>query len=134
LYAFFNRKFRVGFKAIITSRSCCKPLRYNNELGASVKSNYSCRTNGKNGSVLVARMSVTQSNVAKSKGNNVANNLHRHNSASAVGAMRNNKRSVSYKESYSRSCRVPSSELKNSHNIIRSPSLSALSHTNATSV
>lgn len=28
IYAFFNRKFRAGFKAIITSKSCCGPLRY----------------------------------------------------------------------------------------------------------
>ncbi|KAL1138565.1 hypothetical protein AAG570_008628 [Ranatra chinensis] len=28
LYAFFNRKFRAGFKAVLSSRSCCSPLRY----------------------------------------------------------------------------------------------------------
>lgn len=28
LYAFFNKKFRAGFKAIISSRSCCSTLRY----------------------------------------------------------------------------------------------------------
>ncbi|XP_068083244.1 neuropeptide SIFamide receptor-like [Anabrus simplex] len=28
LYAFFNRKFRAGFHAIITSRTCCGTLRY----------------------------------------------------------------------------------------------------------
>ncbi|XP_054274366.1 neuropeptide SIFamide receptor-like isoform X1 [Macrosteles quadrilineatus] len=28
LYAYFNRKFRVGFRAIIYSRSCCTPLYY----------------------------------------------------------------------------------------------------------
>ncbi|KAG8252587.1 neuropeptide SIFamide receptor-like [Homalodisca vitripennis] len=28
LYAYFNRKFRLGFKAIIYSRSCCSPLYY----------------------------------------------------------------------------------------------------------
>ncbi|KAL7635469.1 UNVERIFIED_CONTAM: hypothetical protein RMT77_014538 [Armadillidium vulgare] len=27
LYAFFNNKFRAGFKAILVSRSCCSPLR-----------------------------------------------------------------------------------------------------------
>ncbi|KAF6211457.1 hypothetical protein GE061_011969 [Apolygus lucorum] len=44
LYAFFNRKFRAGFKAILSSRSCCSTLRYdysaqmtlNNSLGANV--------------------------------------------------------------------------------------------------
>lgn len=28
LYAYFNRKFRTGFKAILLSRSCCSPLYY----------------------------------------------------------------------------------------------------------
>nr|XP_024215098.1 neuropeptide SIFamide receptor-like isoform X2 [Halyomorpha halys] len=28
LYAFFNKKFRAGFKAIVSSRSCCSTLRY----------------------------------------------------------------------------------------------------------
>ncbi|RZF47750.1 hypothetical protein LSTR_LSTR006014 [Laodelphax striatellus] len=28
LYAFFNKKFRAGFKAILSSKSCCTPLRY----------------------------------------------------------------------------------------------------------
>ncbi|XP_024081002.1 neuropeptide SIFamide receptor-like [Cimex lectularius] len=28
LYAFFNRKFRAGFKAVLSSRSCCSTLRY----------------------------------------------------------------------------------------------------------
>lgn len=28
LYAYFNRKFRAGFKQILSSRSCCEPLRY----------------------------------------------------------------------------------------------------------
>jgi neuropeptide FF receptor 2 len=28
LYAYFNRKFRLGFRAIINSRSCCTPLYY----------------------------------------------------------------------------------------------------------
>jgi hypothetical protein len=28
LYAFFNKKFRAGFKAVLSSRSCCSPLRY----------------------------------------------------------------------------------------------------------
>lgn len=28
LYAYFNKKFRLGFKAIIYSRSCCTPLYY----------------------------------------------------------------------------------------------------------
>ncbi|XP_069164482.1 neuropeptide SIFamide receptor isoform X2 [Procambarus clarkii] len=30
LYAFFNDKFRSGFKAILVSRSCCSPLRLDN--------------------------------------------------------------------------------------------------------
>ncbi|KAK9498955.1 hypothetical protein O3M35_003488 [Rhynocoris fuscipes] len=28
LYAFFNKKFRAGFKAVLSSRSCCSTLRY----------------------------------------------------------------------------------------------------------
>jgi hypothetical protein len=134
LYAFFNRKFRTGFKAIITSRSCCKPLRYNNELNASVKSNFSCRMNAKNGSVLMTRMPTTQSKIGKSKGHTSANNLHRHKSTLAAASMRNNKNSGSFNNSYTKTCRTLSSEVKNSHHIIRPPSLSALSHTNATSV
>ncbi|XP_069705167.1 neuropeptide SIFamide receptor-like [Periplaneta americana] len=67
LYAFFNRKFRIGFKAILTSRSCCKPLRYNNDFSSS----FSCRMNG---SVMAP-----------------ASNLQRHNSASAAAVLKINK-------------------------------------------
>lgn len=132
LYAFFNRKFRIGFKAIITSHSCCKPLGYNDEFSASVKSNFSCRMNAKSGSVLMTRIPVTQSNVGKRKGHASANNLHRHNSASTAATMRSNKNSGSYNNNYSKTCRI--SEVKNNRHFIRSPSLSALSHMNATSV
>jgi hypothetical protein len=134
LYAFFNRKFRTGFKAIITSRSCCKPLRYNNEFSASVKINISCRMNAKNGSVLMTRIPITQSKIVKSKGHASANNVHRHNSASAATTTRTNRNSGSFNNNYSKTCRTSSSEVKNRHLVIRSPSLSALSHMNATSV
>jgi hypothetical protein len=134
LYAFFNRKFRTGFKAIITNRSCCKPLRYNNEFSVSVKSNFSCRMNAKNGSVLMTRMSITESKIGKSRGHTSSKNLHRHKSASSATTMRINKNGRSFNKSYPKTCRTLSSEVMNSHHIIRSPSLSALSHMNATSV
>ncbi|XP_053635992.1 neuropeptide SIFamide receptor-like [Cherax quadricarinatus] len=40
LYAFFNDKFRSGFKAILVSRSCCSPLR----LDVNCKTFHSVRT------------------------------------------------------------------------------------------
>ncbi|XP_023725486.1 neuropeptide SIFamide receptor isoform X2 [Cryptotermes secundus] len=134
LYAFFNRKFRTGFKAIITSRSCCKHLRYNNELSASVKSNFSCRMNAKNGSVLMTRMPITQSKIGKGKGHTSATTVYRHNSASAATTMRTDKNSGSFNNNYTKSCRTSSSVVNNSHHVIMSSSLSALSHMNATSV
>jgi hypothetical protein len=90
--------------------------------------------NAKNGSVLMTGVPITQTDVRKSKGHKRANSLHRHNSASAVTAMRTTKRSDSYKNSCARSYRASSSDAQNTHHIIRSPSLSALSHMNATSV
>lgn len=38
LYAYFNRKFRAGFRAILSSRSCCAPIRYDSY------SNFDART------------------------------------------------------------------------------------------
>jgi hypothetical protein len=91
--------------------------------------------NAKNGSVLKTSVPITQPNVGRSKGHKSANSLHRHNSASAVAAMRTNKRSESYKNSCARPCRAPFSEAQNiRRHIIRSASLSVLSHINATSV
>jgi hypothetical protein len=91
--------------------------------------------NAKNSSVLMTGVSITQPNVGRSKGHKSANSLHRHNSASAVAAMRTNQRSESYKSSCARPCKAPFSEAQNiRHHVIRSASLSVLSNMNATSV
>ena len=134
LYAFFNRRFRIGFKAILTSRSCCKPLRYNNELSASVRSNFSCRMNTKNGSVLVTRMTVARPRSRRSKAHTSSGNLQHLNSTAAATVMRINKSNDNYNNSYTRTCRNPSSETEKCHHIIKSSSVSALSRMNATSV
>jgi hypothetical protein len=131
LYAFFNRKFRIGFKEIVTSRSCCKPLRYNNDFRASVNSSISCRVNAKNGSVL---MTIKKSKGGKSMGHTRSSNLHRHNSTSAARVQRINKDNENYRNSYSKTCRSTSSEFGENHRIIKSSSGSALSRLNATSV
>ncbi|KDR20752.1 Neuropeptide FF receptor 2 [Zootermopsis nevadensis] len=131
LYAFFNRKFRIGFKEIITSRSCCSTLRYNNEFRASVNSSFSCRTNTKNGSVLMTRMTITKSKGGKSVRRTRAGSLHRHNSASAAAVQRINKNNEQFRKSYSRTCRNSISEAGENHRIIKS---SSGSHLNATSV
>lgn len=58
LYAFFNKKFRAGFKAILTSRSCCGTLRY--DLGHKNQSTiYSSRSRsqGSNKSSLLSNVS-----------------------------------------------------------------------------
>jgi hypothetical protein len=134
LYAFFNKKFRVGFKSILDSRSCCKPLRYNNELSASVRSNLSCRVNTKNGSAFVTRMTVARPRSIKSKPHASSGNVQRHNSTSAAAVMRMNKSNDNYINRYARTCTIPSSETEKSHHIIKPSSVSALSAMNATSV
>jgi hypothetical protein len=134
LYAFFNRKFRIGFKEIITSRSCCKPLRYNNELRASVNNSFSCRVTTKKGSVLLTRRTTKKSNCGKGIGHTKSGNLHRHHSTSAAAVQVINKNNQRYRNSFSRTCRNASSEVGERHHIIRSPSGSALSHLNATPV
>jgi hypothetical protein len=134
LYAFFNRKFRIGFKEIITSRSCCTPLRYNNEFNASVNSNFSCRMNTKNGSVLMTRMAIKKSKGGKGKGHTRTGSLHRRNSTSATAVMRVSKNNENYKNTYTRTCRNSSAEVGESHRIIKSSSGSALFSLNATPV
>lgn len=134
LYAFFNRRFRVGFRAILTSRSCCKPLRYNNELSASVRSNFSCRMNTKNGSVLVPRMTIARPHSRKSKARQSSGNLQCHNSTSLAAVMRGNQSNENCNKSYARTCTSASSAADKSHHFITSASVSALSRMNATSV
>lgn len=134
LYAFFNRRFRVGFRAILTSRSCCKPLRYNNELTASVRSNFSCRMNTKNGSVLVPRMTIARPHSRKSKACPSSGNLQCHNSTSLAAVMRINQSNENCNTNYTRTCTSASSANDKSHHFITSTSVSAQSRMNATSV
>lgn len=132
LYAFFNRKFRAGFKAIITSKSCCKPLRYNNEYSTSVRSNFSCRMNTKNGSFVTTKKTITPSNSERNKVRSVACNLQRHHSASSATILKINKANENFNNNYSSVCKKPVSE--RGHYIMRSSSVSAFIHLNATSV
>ncbi|BES99711.1 receptor [Nesidiocoris tenuis] len=44
LYAFFNRKFRAGFKAILSSRSCCSTLRYDYSTQMTISSTHGNNT------------------------------------------------------------------------------------------
>ena len=134
LYAFFNRRFRVGFRAILTSRSCCKPLRYNNELSASVRSNFSCRMNTKNGSILVPRMTIALPHSRKSKARTSSGSLQCHHSTSLAAVMRINQNNENYNNSYARTCSNASSETEKGRHIITSTSVPALSRMNATSV
>lgn len=134
LYAFFNRKFRVGFKAILTSRSCCKPLRYNNELSASVRSNYSCRINTQNGSVFVTRVTTGRRSSRKRLARADLGDPRGHNSTSVAAVMRINERNGNYNNRYARTCRHSYSEAEKGCHIIKSSSVSALSRMNATYV
>ncbi|CAL8142351.1 unnamed protein product [Orchesella dallaii] len=45
LYAFFNKKYRTGFKAVLMSRSCCSTLRV--EVSASSKTDSSTRSSNR---------------------------------------------------------------------------------------
>ncbi|KAJ9574634.1 hypothetical protein L9F63_008166 [Diploptera punctata] len=132
LYAFFNKKFRAGFKAIITSRSCCKPLRYNNDYSTSVKSNFSCRMNTKNGSIVMTKKVINPSNSERNKFRSVANNLQRHHSASSAAILKINKTNESYNNNYSKVSKNSASE--SGQYIIKSSSISTFTHLNATSV
>jgi hypothetical protein len=44
LYAFFNKKYRRGFMAILKSRKCCGNLRYDSQFQASLNSNSTRKT------------------------------------------------------------------------------------------
>ncbi|XP_075233914.1 neuropeptide SIFamide receptor-like [Lycorma delicatula] len=62
LYAFFNKKFRVGFKAILSSKSCCKPLRYDSSFdGRNLSSKEMILCNSNIGPVRrsLTRMTIT---------------------------------------------------------------------------
>ncbi|PSN52951.1 hypothetical protein C0J52_03617 [Blattella germanica] len=133
LYAFFNKKFRAGFKAIVTSKSCCTPIRYNNEYySTSVKSTFSCRMNTKNGSILMSKKALNPSSSTKTRVPTTGSNLQRHHSASTAAVYKINKVNENYNNNYTNACKNPTTET--GHHIIKSSSVSALSHLNATAV
>lgn len=68
LYAYFNKKFRAGFKAIISSKSCCSPIRYDCSFdGRNLSSKEMILCNSNVGPVRrsITRMTITPTNGLK---------------------------------------------------------------------